>query len=116
MRPDTGSSLDDIAWASDLIQSALAGISLELFMEDWQKQAAVERQFIIIGEALIRIRTHEPSVLDLIPDSGSIIRFRNFLVHGYDAAEPDIVYDLAGAPLTELRPIIEHILSGHAGG
>ena len=75
MRPDTRGSLDDIDRVSDLIQSALVGISLEEFLINWEKQSAVERQFMILGEALIRIRIKEPAVLERIPDSGSIIRF-----------------------------------------
>jgi uncharacterized protein with HEPN domain len=110
MRPDTKGSLDDIIRASGLIQSALAEVSLEEFLLDWEKQSAVERQFMIVGEALVRIRLKEPIVLEQIPDWASIIRFRNLLVHGYDVAEPEIVYGIARTSLESLRVTVEAIL------
>ena len=66
---------------------------------------------MIIGEALIRIRAHEPAVLELIVDSPAIIRFRNLLVQGYDAAQPETVFGIAGKSLTDLKRTAEHLLS-----
>ena len=42
-------------------------------------EAAVERKFEIIGEALNRIKTEEPIILDKIRGYRSIISFRNIL-------------------------------------
>ena len=43
-------------------------------------QAAVERCFSIIGEALAQMRRHYPAVMHQIEDSGKIIAFRNAMV------------------------------------
>ena len=109
MRRDTRVGLDHLARAGELIQSALSEVTLEQFLGNWEKQSAVERQFMIIGEALIRIRSHEPTIFESIPDSVSIVGFRNVLVHGYDAAEPASVYEFAGTKLIELLTAVREL-------
>ena len=45
---------------------------------------AVERLLMTIGEALVRIRSFEPDILEELTDATKIIGMRNVLVHGYD--------------------------------
>jgi hypothetical protein len=49
-------------------------------------RSAVERQLMIVGEALNRLRRIEPELLASITDSRKIIAFRNILGHGYDGS------------------------------
>jgi uncharacterized protein with HEPN domain len=75
------------------------------------KASAVERQFMIIGEVLVKIRRNESAVLTLIPGSRAIMGFRGVLAHGYDVANPEDIYELAGPKLTELRHIVVRLVS-----
>jgi len=112
MRLETRACLDDLLRAGELIQSALLGVPLEQFLANWEKQSAIERQFMIIGEALIRIRDHDPAVFEVIPDSRAIISFRNLLVHRYDFEDPEAIYDLSGSDQSALIDVVTRLLSG----
>jgi uncharacterized protein with HEPN domain len=111
MRLEAIACLDDLIRAGDLIKIALAGITQEQFLANWEKQSAVERQFMIIGEAMLRIRHLEPEVFERIPEARKIVSFRNLLAHGYDVADPEAIYDVAGEPLSELTRIASEILA-----
>jgi len=110
MRLETRVCLDDMIRACELIQHAIAGLAEEEFLAKWEKQSAVERQFMIVGEALARINRLEPSVFESIPDARAIVGFRNVLVHGYDVADPKAVFELAGSPVRELISLVEEML------
>ena len=66
---------------------------------------------MIVGEALIRIRSHEPGIFESIPDSKAVVGFRNILAHGYEVADPEIIYEIAGERLTKLREFVERLIS-----
>jgi uncharacterized protein with HEPN domain len=111
MRLETRVCLEDLMRACELIRSAVSDLTLEQFLEQWEKQSAVERQFIIVGETLIRIQRFEPNIFDSIPDARGIVGFRNVLVHGYDVADPEAVYDLAGQSVQELVSVVGRLLN-----
>ena len=110
MQPRTRACLDDIIRASELIQSALVGMSFDEYLSNWVKQSAVERQFMIVGEALIRIRNAEPIILGSIPESNAVIGFRNLLAHGYDSANPKAIFKFAGEPPSHLLEIVRDLI------
>ncbi len=110
MQPETRSNLHDILAAGRLIRQAVDGVSLGDYLASWEKQSAVERQFLIIGEALVRIRDGEPSVFARVPNGPAIVRFRNILVHSYDTADPEAVYGITGDPLLELLREVESLM------
>lgn len=74
-------------------------------------QAAVERKFEIIGEALNRLKHLDETVLAAIPQHGRIIGFRNVITHGYDAIEPELVWDAIQNHLPALGRVVEELLS-----
>jgi uncharacterized protein with HEPN domain len=57
-------------------------------------RSAIERQFIIIGEAVRRLVSIEPRVGQSITGYRRIIDFRNILVHGYDVLREERVWDI----------------------
>lgn len=83
MRRETIQSLNDILVAAKEIRE-FAGEEARDYLTDRRTALAIERLFITIGEALIRIRDTEPTVLDEISGAFEIIGFRNSLGHGYD--------------------------------
>ncbi|MCY1381168.1 hypothetical protein D9M69_690440 [compost metagenome] len=54
-------------------------------------QAAVERKFEVIGEALNQLAKLDPSLAARIADLPQIVAFRNQLIHGYATVNPTTV-------------------------
>ena len=65
---------------------------------------------MIIGEARVRIQTHEPTILSGITSWQRIIEFRNLLVHGYDVADPVRVFEVTHSSLDQLITDTEALL------
>ena len=74
-------------------------------------QAAVERKFEIIGEALNRLSRDDDDTLAEIRDYQRIIGFRNILAHGYDAIDQHLVRDAVKNHLTPLSEDVERLMS-----
>ena len=66
-------------------------------------RSAVERQFEIIGEALVQALRLDPNISSRISDAGRIIAFRNRLIHGYSSVADDVVWGILQANLPSLR-------------
>jgi uncharacterized protein with HEPN domain len=74
-------------------------------------RAAVERWFIVIGEALGRLERIDPEVAHQITDYRKIIGFRNVLVHGYDAIDDQIVWQTIQQYLPVLKGEVDQLLA-----
>jgi len=110
MRRDPRVLLMDIEQAGADIARFTEGIEIGIYLEDAMMQAAVERKFGIIGEALNRLRKDHPGVTQRIPRLSEIIDFRNVLVHGYDHVVPGLIWDYAETHLPQLRRIGQALL------
>ena len=66
-------------------------------------RSAVEREFIIIGEALRRGSALDERLFDSISNSRAIVAFRNLLAHVYGAVDDDAVFGLVYSDLIELK-------------
>ena len=72
-------------------------------------QLALEREFEIIGEALVRIERIDADKLSLsLPDYRKIIGFRNLVAHGYDLIDDVILWDLATNHIPDLLEKIKN--------
>lgn len=100
--------LHDILRAADAILEFTSGMDRPAYDQSRLIQSAVERQFSIIGEALVQMRHHHPAAVQTIEDSGQIIGFRNVLVHNYATVDQDDVWSAVQSKLPALR---EQILS-----
>ncbi len=87
----------------------------EAYLRDGRTQAAVERKFEIIGEALNRLHGDHPEFAERIPRLRRIVDFRNLLIHGYATVIPDRVWDYTQNDLPELRSVVQKLLAelGH---
>lgn len=97
--------------AADLILQFTAGKQKSDYTETPMLRSAVERQFEIIGEALVRLRGEDPALGDRIPNHRRIIAFRNILIHGYDAVDDDVVWDVVQHDLPALHELVESLLT-----
>ncbi len=75
--------LADIKQAAERIIEVTLDKSFEDFEGDWVVRAAVERQFLIIGEATNVIAAKDQTVATLLGDYPQIVGFRNILAHRY---------------------------------
>jgi uncharacterized protein with HEPN domain len=103
--------LADILDACDSIASILDDIDLDTYLSTREKRSAVEREFIIIGEAVAAMRREAPELVEDISHARLIVGFRNVLSHDYAAIDDETVYDLARTDLPDLRRECEILLS-----
>jgi uncharacterized protein with HEPN domain len=111
MHRDPRVLLADVEEASGDIERFTGGMTSDTYLRDGLTQAAVERKFEIIGEALNRLRGSHPEHAARIPDLRHIIDFRNLLAHGYDSIMPASVWDYARNDLPRLRRIVQALLA-----
>jgi len=83
----------DALEACHAIQQFSAGIDYNGFLADEMRQAALERKFEILGEALSRAEQSDPELADRLPELRRIIGMRNRIIHGYDAVDEEILWD-----------------------
>jgi len=106
MKRDIKAYLHDVHKASLHILTFTKELSIEDYSNTELVKSAVERQFVIIGEALVQMRSNYPDLLNQISDAEKIIGFRNVLVHGYDMIDDATVWS---AIKTNLPTLIEEI-------
>jgi len=110
MKLDSLAHLHDIAQAGTAICHFTAGKCREDYLTDELLRSAVERKFAVIGEALTRLRRDDPATLSQIRHSREIISFRNILIHGYDAVDDRIVWDIIASDLPDLLVDVQALL------
>ena len=103
--------LADIEQAAADIANFLEGMTREDYTGDNRTQAAVERKFEIIGEALNRVHADHPRLAHRIPQLRHVIDFRNLLSHGYERVLSDRVWNYAQHDLPVLIRIVHNLLA-----
>jgi len=110
MNLETKKWLQDILQASRDIEEYMAGLQFDDFRTNGMAQAAVERKFEIIGEALNRMCRCDPAFAERISDYQRIIGLRNIIAHGYDAVDVEILWDAVRNHLPVLIREVEELL------
>ena len=111
MRPDPRVLLADIDRAGADIVRFTGCMDGDAYADDALTQAAVERKFEIIGEALNRLHQSHPELAQRIPRFRRIIDFRNLLIHGYANVRPERVWDYAENHLPQLCRLVRELLA-----
>lgn len=102
--------LSDVIEACDAIDDVVSGIDLATYQRTRAIRSAVEREFIIIGEA-IRVLGHvAPDAVEGISHARMIVGFRNVLTHEYVAVDDETVLAFAQSDLPELKRECEVLL------
>jgi uncharacterized protein with HEPN domain len=109
MKLEARKLLFDVDAALQLIEKFRAGRGFDDFRADAMFRSAVERQFIIVGEALSQLAKLDRGVFDRIPQAAEVIAFRNQLVHGYQAIDDLIVWGIVEADADDLRAVVNVI-------
>lgn len=105
--------LADILDACQAVEDVLTDVDLETYLATRSIRSSVEREFIIMGEAVSALGRIAPDVLEGISHARVIVGFRNVLTHDYAAVDDETVYGLAQADLQELKKecasLLEHV-------
>lgn len=91
----------DILIAIELIEKFISDTAtFDLYVNDPKTKSAVERQLVIIGEAINNL--NKIGTNNLV-NSAKVIAFRNRLVHAYDSIDDNIVWVIIKKHLTPLK-------------
>jgi len=95
MQRDAIAYLRDMIEACDSIHSILDGVDLQAYVASREKRSAVEREFIIIGEATATLRRDFPDAYERLSHGHLAIGMRNVLTHDYVSVDHESVYGTA---------------------
>ena len=90
--------LADILESCEAIDSALFGLEVEDYLVNRLVRSSVEREFTIIGEAVLALSRKAPDVFASITGARRIVSFRNRLTHEYQGVDDELVWGLARGP------------------
>ena len=111
MPRDERAYLADIIDSCIAIEAAIAGLDLRSYEANRLVRSAVEREFIIIGEALSTLSRRAPELFRAISNGRRIIDFRNQLTHEYPTVDDAIVWAIADRDVPILRRECEALLN-----
>ena len=103
MPRDARAYLTDIIESCDAIEAALDGFDLQRYTDDRLVRSSVEREFIIIGEAITVLSHKSPDAFAAITKARRIVDFRNRLTHEYSLVDDEFVWAIANHDVPVLR-------------
>lgn len=95
MPPKLRVYLRDILSSCEAIAEYVDGKSLEDYLTSRMLRSAVERELILIGEAVNQATKLEPALAQTLSDARRIIDFRNLAVHAYARLRADRFWEIA---------------------
>ena len=110
MQRDPRAYLWDVRESALAIQSFTAGMDATAYAGNAMAQAAVERKFEVIGEALNQLAKLDAAMAARIPDLPQIVAFRNQLIHGYATVNVGTVWNIAQNALPSLLDAVQALL------
>ena len=110
MQRDPRAFLWDVREAALAIQSFTEGMDASAYVSNQLVQAAVERKFEVIGEALNQLAKLDPSLAARISDLPQIVAFRNQLIHGYATINATTVWNISRNALPGLLEAVQGLL------
>ena len=110
MQRDSRAFLWDVREAALAIQAFTAGMDAASYAGNEMAQAAVERKFEIIGEALKQLTKLDAALASRIPDLPQIVAFRNQLIHGYATVNVGTVWNVMQNALPSLLVAVQVLL------
>jgi len=107
--------IQDALAAITAIEGFLSNQCRDTFLDSDMLQAAVERKFEILGEALKKAFEADASIETLIPELKQIISTRNRIIHVYDAVDHLLLWDVTQTQLPGLKARLQRILKDVSG-
>lgn len=110
MQRDPRAFLWDVRESALAIQAFTSGMDAVGYASNAMAQAAVERKFEIIGEALNQLSKVDAPLSARIPDLQQIVAFRNQLIHGYATVNTSTVWNVAQNAMPPLLATVQSLL------
>jgi uncharacterized protein with HEPN domain len=108
--------LSDIVRSIDEIHEFSNGLAVEdfkLYLSNKMMRRAIERDLIIIGEAMHDIVKVDHTRVMRIKNSRRVVELRNDVVHSYDDLANEKIWQFIWTELPYLRKEVSHILDLH---
>ena len=103
------SYLLDILDSSRLALQYQGNATQEQFFDDLERQDAVIRRLLIVGEAARRVSEETRRQLPDLPWT-AMVAMRNFIIHEYDAVDLRVVWDTVRNDLPPLIVALEKLV------
>jgi uncharacterized protein with HEPN domain len=103
MPRDVRAYLADTVESCDAITVAVRELDLARYQGSRLVRSSVEREFIIIGEAVAALARFAPEMFDAITRARRIVDFRNQLTHEYPAVDDALVWAIVERDVPVLR-------------
>jgi uncharacterized protein with HEPN domain len=110
MPRDARAYLQDIVDCCTAISGMLQGMDLVGYRQNRVIRRAVEREFTIIGEAVLALSRVGSGAFDAITQARRIVDFRNQLTHAYPSVNDDVVWGIAVRDVPVLRDECQRLL------
>ena len=110
MTTKTRLRLLDALESCETIRGYVAGIDFAAYLQDDEKQDAVERRLGIVGEALHKAEILDPALAKKIPELRQIVGLRNRVIHAYADLNPETIWTVVEQKLPLLQSRLETLL------
>ena len=110
MPRDPRAYLADIVDACDAVLEFTQGVDLEAYRASKLTRAAVEREMMIVGEAVGSLFRTAPELAERILDGRKIVAFRHRLAHEYAMVDDLVVWVAAVRDVGPLRRVCAELL------
>lgn len=103
MPRDERAYLADILEACGAIENAVRNLDLTAYQDNRLIRSSVEREFIIMGEAMAALARIAPETFSEITRARRIVDFRNQLTHEYSTVDDALVWAIVVKDVPVLR-------------
>ena len=110
MPRDARAYLADVVESCDAITVAIRDLDLAQYQGSRLVRSSVEREFIIIGEAVAAIARFAPAIFAAITRARRIVDFRNQLTHEYATVDDALVWAVVEHDVPVLRRECEALI------
>ena len=110
MRIESEILLTTIQDACVAINAFVHGTDFAAFTINDMIRSGVCFKFVMIGEALTKLKTADETVFDAIHESWRIVGFRNQIVHGYADIRDEITWRVIEQKLPRLKQDVDRLL------
>jgi uncharacterized protein with HEPN domain len=111
MPPEIAKFLRDIEQACVVLEEYVKDKSFDDYLITRMLRDAVEREFILIGEALLQAHKIDSSLAQSVSELRRIVGFRNVLVHGYASIDHQTVWGVLLKDVPVLKQQIQGLLA-----
>lgn len=110
MQREVRKFLYDVSNACEAIRQFTMDKTLRDYLNNLLLRSAVERQLMIIGEALNQAVHLQPDLSEQIEEVRQIVNLRNVIVHGYAVVENETIWGIVTEEVPALAGKVSKIM------